>query len=136
MKLSFGMIFSIILIVAFLIFSFYAIQKFLDLQENIKQKQFIDGLQTDINKMWGSNQGKEQVSYNLPSKIRSICFIEDDFENLIFKSEKPLDGVIIQNLNITGTLDRTSSLCFETIGGKVEFYLEKKYNEAQVRIVK
>ena len=52
MKLSFGMIFSIILIVAFVTFAVYAIITFLGVQEIAKVAIFRDNLQEDINKIW------------------------------------------------------------------------------------
>ncbi len=94
MKLSFGMIFSIILIIIFIAFAFYAILKFLDLQDSIKTAQFSDDLQYDINKMWKSSQGSQPREYLLPSKIKSVCFVEDKYENenLIFHSDKFVEG--------------------------------------------
>ena len=51
MKLSFGMIFSIILIIAFLALAFYGIKTMLDTQNEIKLKQFYDNLEADIEDM-------------------------------------------------------------------------------------
>jgi uncharacterized protein (UPF0333 family) len=45
LKISFGMIFSIILVISFLAFGFFAIQKFLGIQENIIMKKFVDDFQ-------------------------------------------------------------------------------------------
>lgn len=76
MKISFGMIFSIILIVFFLGFSFYAIQKFLAFQKSIQVGQFTNNLQKDIDKMWAGTAGSAEEEYILPSKIDYICLLD------------------------------------------------------------
>ena len=53
-KISFGMIVSIILIIAFISIAFYVIGKFLGLQKQIQTGQFLDDLQFDIDKIWKS----------------------------------------------------------------------------------
>ena len=62
MKLSFCMIFSIILILAFLAFTVYAIRKFLGIQTSVQIGKFGDDLQTDVDKMWRGSQGSEVCS--------------------------------------------------------------------------
>ncbi|MFW6225659.1 MAG: hypothetical protein ACOC3V_01705 [bacterium] len=75
-KLSFGMIFSIILIIIFLSVAFYAILKFLDLQKEIEIGKTIDSLKSDINRIWGATQASEKQVYNLPSEVKFVCFID------------------------------------------------------------
>ena len=55
MKISFGMIFSIILIVVFIAVAVYAIIKFLDVQHTIQIESFKKDLQDDINDTWRSS---------------------------------------------------------------------------------
>ena len=70
MKISFGMIFSIILIIVFIAFAFYAIKKFLDIQETAQIETFVNKLQGNIDKMWRSSQGSEEIQYKgIPKKI-------------------------------------------------------------------
>ncbi len=50
MKLSFGMIFSIILIIVFLSFAFYAIKIFLNMQTTMQVGKFVEELRNDVDK--------------------------------------------------------------------------------------
>ena len=52
MKISFGMIFSIILIIAFLGFAIYAIMTLLEIIDNAKIAKFVEDLQGDVDKMY------------------------------------------------------------------------------------
>jgi hypothetical protein len=76
MKISFGMIFSIILIVIFLAFAFYAIFKFLGFQKNVQVGQFINYVQADVDKMYKGSQGSVEPSYIVPTSIDLICFTD------------------------------------------------------------
>ena len=63
MRLSFGMIFSIILIVIFLAFSVYAIKKFLGIQKTAQVSEFLNNIQTNINQMWRGSEGSVEREY-------------------------------------------------------------------------
>lgn len=135
MKLSFGMIFSIILIVIFIAFAFYAILKFLDLQDSVKIAQFSDDLQYDIDKVWKGSQSEREVDYSLPTKIKSVCFKDDNYENLVFRSDKFIERNKIEHINIT-KITKDGEFCVENINGKVRMIIKKEYGDALVTIIK
>ena len=54
LEISFGMIFSIILIIIFIAAGFYAITKLLALQRTIQIESFLKDFQDDVDKMWAS----------------------------------------------------------------------------------
>lgn len=136
MKLSFGMIFSIMLIVFFLIFAFFGIKKLINVQQETQINFFYQDLQEDVNKLWNSNSGSNEVEYTLPKKISKVCFIDDENENLKIYSEDedfiPEGGKKINNLNMEESLAGEDEVCFEKTNGKVSFYLEKEYGENYV----
>lgn len=134
MKLSFGMIFSIILIIIFISFAFYAILKFLDLQDSVKIAQFGDDLQSDIDKMWRGAQGEREVDYSLPTKITSVCFKDDEYGNMVFRSDKFIEGRKIEHIDFEKTLAGEDSFCIENINGKIKMILKKEYGDALVTI--
>ncbi|MCA9487984.1 MAG: hypothetical protein KC516_03415 [Nanoarchaeota archaeon] len=136
MKLSFGMIFSIILIIVFLFAAFYAITKFISFQKEIKYRQFSEDLNSDVEKLWKSTQGSNKVSYNLPTGTKEICVTNGDFENVYIHKKRGIVSYQIDHLDEEKTLEGKSSLCFEVLDGKVEFGLKKLSNEAEVTIVK
>ena len=133
MKLSFGMIFSIILIIIFISFSFYAIQKFLELQDTIKIAQFGERLQSDVNKMWKGTQGSQNVEYNLPRKVNAVCFSNEKSENLVFDSDKFIEGKKIEHITIN-LEGENKEICIINDKGKIKLVLEKDYGEALVTI--
>jgi hypothetical protein len=133
-NISFGMIFSIILIIVFLAFGFYAIKKFIDLQQTIQIQTFLKDLQNDVDKMWKSVQGSQEISYTLPTKATAVCFQNDEFQNLRFVSDNPLPGKQINNLDILNTIGQASSLCIENTKGKIKMRLTKNYGETLVTL--
>ena len=139
MNLSFGMIFSIILIIIFIVFAIYVVIKFLELQDTIKIEQFMrdtGDFQNDIDVMWKSPQGSREVNYSLPTKITAVCFQDDEFENLKFTSENIIKGTNIENLDIEKSIGNEESLCIPNVKGKVILKITKGYGETLVTITK
>ena len=135
LEISFGMIFSTILVVIFLAAGFYAIQKFLDLQSDIQLKKLTEDLQKDVDSMWKSTQGSKSVEYVTPRKLTSVCFVNDPEKNteLIFKRGRELKN--INHIDLENTLvGRERSICAEPVDGKLTLVLEKKYGEPLVTI--
>ena len=135
-ELSFGTIFSIILIITFIAFGIYGITKFLDLQKTIQVEKFLGDLQEDIDKMWKSSQGSQRVEYTLPTNIAAVCFKEDEFENLQFTSNSIIRGKNIAHIDIEKIIGDDSSLCMQNIKGKVSMTLVKNFGNVLVTITK
>lgn len=137
MQLSFGMIFSIILIIIFIAFAVYGIGKFLNLQKNIQTKTFASDLQFDIDKLWNS-QGSQPVEYSLPANIERVCFSE--FENKLdieIKTEKSIENYNIKHAKLSDDFSKGSGgNCISVKDRKISFQLEKGRNEALVTIGK
>jgi len=133
---QFGSIFSTILIITFIVFGFYAITKFLDLQKTIQIESFMRDLQGDVDDMWKSTQGSRAVEYSLPNTIVSVCFKEDEFENMQFTSEKIIRGTNIEHIDIEKTIGSSDSLCAPNFEGKVKMILVKNFGEVLVTITK
>ena len=76
MNLSFGMIFGIFLIIIFIAFAFYAIQKFLQLKDTTQIAKFADDLQFDIDRIWKGSQANQARNYILPAGIDLVCLID------------------------------------------------------------
>ncbi len=134
-KLSFGMIFSIILIIAFIIFAFYAIKKFLEFRDEVEIAKFKEKLQNEINNVWRSSQASQPFEYRLPTKIQAICFV-DDYENVLFMLEEYPEPYNFEHLDIEKTLAGNEKLCIANIDGKINMILQKEFDEALVTISK
>ena len=158
MELSFGMIFSIILIVVFLVFAFYAIKTFLVFQDNAKAGRFYDQIQGDIDRVWKSSQSSEQQEYVVPSSADFVCFTDfssdakggdnafySDLERTNYNSENlafypvkftGFESKEINHMNIGKTTDENNPLCIKTSNGKVVLMLKKDFGEALVTVSK
>ena len=134
-QLSFGMIFTIILIIFFIGFAFFAIQKFLELQGSAQTNQFYNSLQNDVNTVWNAAQSSQSKSYALPSSVSQTCFVNNPTSDLFLYDSKgnPVGSTDISNLNITA-MTSNGDLCFNKTNGKVSFILEKSFGETLVTI--
>jgi len=149
-KMSFSMIFSIILIVVFLAFAFWVIPTFLNLSDSVIITQFIDDLQEDVDKLWKSNIGSQTVEYSLPQSVVYVCFADTNseaqgankafhtaFRRLVYGDENlffyPVgsgeghDALVIDHLSLEETLQDHNPLCFPNQNGKVTMILKKEY---------
>ena len=133
-QLSFGTIFSIILIIVFIGFAIFAVRKFLGVQEFAQVEKFKDDLQTDIDKMWRSTQGSQKLDYSLPRKISEVCLINDEFENIYFVPND-FQGGLLNNIDFSKTIPANSPrLCMQNTKGKVTMTIKKNYGENLVII--
>ncbi len=159
MEISFGMIFSIILIIVFLAFAFYGIKTFLAFQDNAKAGKFFDQMQGDIDRIWREGfQSSEQQEYVVPSSANFVCFVDfsssekgvnsvfytdlkraySGKENLVFYPVKitGFESKEINNIDIVKTTSGDNPLCIKTSNGKVILTLKKDIGEALVTIAK
>ena len=147
MELSFGMLFSIFLIIIFIAFAIYGIGKFLGLQKDIQTKTFVNDLQFDIDKLWKS-QGSQPVTYSLPANVEKVCFSEDDFGptgvssgvkdiNMEIRGEKLIGDYNVKHAKISEDFSKGSGgNCVSVENGKIKLQLEKDYGENLVTINK
>lgn len=135
-KLSFGMIFSIILIVIFIAFAFYAIKIFLGLQGSAEIKKFVNDLQLDIDRVWKSDGASQEREYILPSKVEYVCFVDDEYQNLIFQASEFIKGTKIDRIDVQKTTEGEDPFCIKNIDGKIKIRLQKDFREALVTIVR
>ena len=72
--MSFGVIFSIILIVFILVVAGIAVNHFLGLKKCTQIGLFIEDIQKDIDTAWNSQKFTDESSYSLPSNLDYVCF--------------------------------------------------------------
>jgi hypothetical protein len=158
-NLSFGMMFSIILIIVFITFAFYAIGKFLDIQKATKTGQFIQAFKSDVDQMWRSSQGSQAVEYALPTSIEQVCFADFNSskkgvrqilysdlrfvyftdENLFFYpvgSAGGVDSAKISNIDIFEITKNENPYCITNLNGKVNLTIKKELDVKLVTITR
>ena len=74
LHLSFGMIFSIIIIIAIIGVAIYFISNFLGTTKCVEVGFFYDNLKTHIEKAWRSTIHQDTFADSLPSEIELVCF--------------------------------------------------------------
>lgn len=154
LKISFGMLFSIILIIVFIAFAIYAIIFFLDLQKNAKIGKFFDEFQSDVDSLWRGTYGNQEVEYYLPEELTHVCIKIPDVageDNVYFLPE--INGVDLKSKNIShidqvkttstqnkninpiqGFNEPQKTLCVKNIDGKIRMILKKAYGENSITI--
>lgn len=85
MGMSFGVIFSVILIIVIVAVSFYAIRAFLRQSDCANVGLFYNGLEENINNAWHSDGYRDIFEEGLPSGVEKVCFGS--------LSQTPLDSV-------------------------------------------
>ena len=137
MKLSFGMIFSIFLIIIFIAFAVYAITKFINLQKKIQIESFAKNLQTDVDRAWGpAGRTSSNETYSLPNKVEAVCFTNNEFNNLMFRSSKLIDRKNIIHIDVLKITGSENPYCISNTDGKVKLIISKDFGEDLVTIIR
>lgn len=157
-QLSFGMIFSIIIIIATVAVAFYIISHFLSLNKCTQISFFYDDLQKTVDRMWTSDAASQTLSVDMPGDIESVCFgtlnqvaatgfkdeqdalkdryIKIDKNVFIYPSRKACDG----NLGYFGLKHAQTAgnqfFCVPVKNGKLNLKLSKGNFDALVTVNK
>lgn len=134
MNISFGMIFSIILIVIFIAFAFYVIQKFLGLQESILNEKFVSDLQNDVNSAWRASQSSREISYHVDRNVIEVCFRESETYNLFIETKKGILRKNIDNLDMEKIIGNEGEFCIPSSDRKIQMIIEKDFGDTLVTI--
>ena len=158
MKISFGMIFSIFLIVIFIVFAFYAIKTFLNISDSAKLGKALSKLDTDVDKIWKSSQASQEFSYIVPLKVRYFCFADfsqgsspkGSMQNIyndlkLFSAENknlffyPMDSneiksYEIKNINIEKITQSENPYCIKNENSRITLTIQKTFTENLVSI--
>lgn len=155
LQLSFGMMFSILIIIATVGVSIYFITKVMNAQECTKLQLFKDDLQNTIDKMWRSPFGQDDFSSSIPGGIKKVCIgippnliggtyakvleeIEvyvDEGENLFFYPPKEACNANFASAKLNH-IKESNFQCFDSIKGQVSFKIIKKDLDPLVTIQK
>ena len=156
--MSFSMIFSIILIIFFIVIAFLAINWILDWQKCIRVGSFVQDFQDNVDVAWNS-QDHEHVfgeDNRLPSKLEYVCFADlnsglvgsddilyeindyDDENMFLYPGQYScaIPAHEIEHINIQDLPEGGNPYCFEVDNGKVQIKLKKTSGENLVKIEK
>src|SRR3989344_4039358 len=81
-EMSFGMIFSIILIVAFIIVAFVVINSFFGVQCSAEEGIFIKDLQNEVDRVWRGAGAETNYNGKISGcKIERVCFWDSESQS-------------------------------------------------------
>ena len=155
--LSFGIIFSIILIVFFIVIAGIVIKSFLGAQDCARLGIFIDRLEKDVDKSWNSPSDSHTFKGDLPSKIDYICFgnlteaSKGEFKDIgyelgLFKGKSAtmffypsgkaceMPFYNLRHIDLEKITSIKNPNCFEIKRKKISFQIEKGFNDRFVNI--
>ncbi len=153
--MSFGMIFSILLMIVFIVVAFIAIRAFITTSQCAKIGIFIDDFQTKVNQAWNSQKSSFEFRGVVPTKIEYVCFanlsqesrgefkeIMDDYgfyggnnENFFFYPQGEACKMAyypIKHLNIEFLTNTLNPYCIKVEGGVVRLKIDKGFNQRLV----
>ena len=152
-ELSFGMIFSIILIAVVIAVGIYAINYFVGLGKCSEVGLFYKDLKEEVDRAWNSEITRESFDSRLPSGIASVCFgslengggkFLEEYNALrryrnqegnvfLYPPEKSCDQPVLKVEHIDFS-DLGNFECFDVIDGVVKFKLEKESFDNLVKV--
>lgn len=158
-NISFGMIFSVILIVFFLVFAFYAINTFLGFTDNAKAGKFYTDFQSDISNVWSNSVFSSQnFNYSVPSYVNLVCIADFNSEgrgsnsaiytelktaytgkeNIVFYPVKftGYESKELNYLNMSAIVSQENPFCINASNGQVSLVLKKDYGQALVTVTR
>ena len=156
--MSFSVIFSVFLIIFFIVIAFIAIRHFLGLRDCAKVGLFIEDFQKDIDTAWNSQKFSDEFGYTIPRNLDYVCFanlsenvrggeLERDIDrdigvyqhsgaNLFFyprENSCDMPYYKLKHINITKITESRNPYCIEN-DGRVVIEIEKGFNEGLVRL--
>ena len=156
--MSFGVIFSIILIVFFVVIAGIVINAFLKTGDCAKMGIFLDRFSSDVKKTWNSQFDSHTFKGNLPSGIDYVCFANlsqsnrGEFEDIgfdlgLYEGRKAniffyptskaceMPHNFVNHLDLEKITRLKNPNCVEVQKGKITINLEKGLNDRFVNVI-
>lgn len=154
--LPFGVIFSIILIIAFIVVAFFVIKHFLCLGDQTKSGMFFEDFEKDVNEAFRSVDIESNFSYAIPGRVDYVCFV--DFSRQGSGKNKEIYNKLklyelrgnlflypisqecliwnknIEHIDLGEMTKEDNPYCKEVKNSKIEFYFTKGAFEDLVKI--
>jgi hypothetical protein len=155
--MSFGMIFSIILIIFFLLTAFFAIRAFLNSRDCTQVGMFLKDFDSEVTNTWDSQGVSTEFKRSLPSKIDYVCFADlsepqkgdfkDVYEEMSIYTVHDADLFFypkgssckipykkIKHLDMPEITKTDNPYCIPVEKGTIRIRVEKEFNERLVRV--
>lgn len=157
MQVSFGMIFSIVIIVVTILVAGYVIMKFLETRDDAACKLFYQKLQDRVDSAWKGEGTSIELNneplINLPGKVKKVCF-GNSTQNAVDSADREIleelkyygdkgDNLIFSPNDACGSTTFSYSLehvvtegffCSDVKKGKIELVIKKDKKEVLVSL--
>ena len=155
-EISFGMIFSIILIISFIAVAFYVIKAFLGMRDCSEIGRFYQDVQNSISKAYKSPETNDEITATLPKGIEYVCVVDVNSEargsasgiydmlSLVNRnfaiypktSCSGLGGLDMKYLDVLGLTSAENPFCIKVENRKIKFRVEKALYDKLVKITR
>ncbi len=156
-EMSFGTIFSVILMIIFVAVAFIAIKYFFGIQSCAKVGIFWDDFQNEVDSTWNTQGGEFLFKGTVPNGVKNICFadlskpINGAYESIgdeisIYEGEKantfvyPIEEACEMPYKTTNHLDMAditadeNPYCIKVSGGMVSIKIKREFNQKLVTV--
>lgn len=155
-ELSFGVIFSIILIIAFIAVAIYAIMMFLSTKKCAEIGLFKNDLQEAVNAAWNGEETNTDFKRSLPVSLDFACFIDTtkpekgnyhyynnvtalgkNFNMFFWPIKNACKGqgtFNIEHINLEKITESKNPYCIQNVNGKTTIKIEKRFSEMLVKL--
>lgn len=155
--MGFGMIFSILLMIFFIIVAFIVIRSFLQSRDCTQIAIFINDLQTEVDKAWNSQSSDFPFERIIPSSLQYVCFadlgksITGEFKDIgddisiykdyssnmyLYPKEKAckLSRISMKHMDIEGMIIKNNPHCIKISNGRIKMKVVKDFKDRLVRV--
>lgn len=135
-KGSSGMFFVIIIILVLILLGVWGVKKYLSNRPEVLIEEFPSKLQKDVNDLVNTSRRWEQTDYKLPENFTQVCFKNNEYDNLILKSNSGSIIKQIKHVDLETVVGDKKEFCVGVEDGKAEMILRKKRDNPKVIIEK
>ena len=151
-QISFGMLFSIIIIIFTIAIAVYAINYFLKLKSCTELVGFYDSLKENVDRVYASNFAEQTLKLSVPGETLEVCFgniseaktrYPDEYKELERLSTRGYNVYLYPSVKKCSQtqpgikIDRVyvdKFFCQDIMSNKLDIKLIKEFNEPKVRI--
>ncbi len=122
MKISFGMIFAIILMVVFILVGVFGAKKFIQVNDDLEAANFQYAVQEEINELLGEPGSSQQEIFPVPDDVEEICFQNQPTGSKEYNFYSVPEGIIqevLDSVNWGFTTPSGERLCIPVENGEV-----------------
>ena len=128
LKISFNLIFAIVLIVVFIMVGVFGAKKFIQVNRDLEAADFQYAVQEEINELLGEPGSSQQESFPVPKGVEEICFENQPTGSNEYNFYSIPEGIIqhvLDGVYWAGTNPGGDKLCIPVENGEVSLLFQR-----------